>query len=235
MKNYDLRISNLDIEHKLKSHTEDFKVWINSNPVLDEDGFVDYYSYPKWSSIEKDVAVLFNQYDVRCLSEDGINDLLWLVGKGSYNGTIINLFDKDSKSFSNIGPLNEKQFYFLCLKAIKVNDEDVQIPFVNSFDKFNELNPEREKILLRFLKETKGETQYLALKNLFRLQYFQIEELIEEAWRFDYWPTRHLCLNILKKQKSPMLDKYELEITKIEQDLVDEVKALQKKLSEKQE
>lgn len=200
-----------DIESKLNEHVKNFHKWVKDTYTPEEiaNGHVDDPGYSGWNAVEKDIAILFNEFDVRALTETAIGDLLYLIGRNWDLGWIINWLTTNTKQLSNVGDLTEEEFYYLCQKALDCDDEDAQCQFPANFKKFESLTPQREQLLLAFCRSKHIYTHRVALGSLLHLEYPKMEELIIEAWDTgDEW-ARIDCLWMLKELKSPLLEQFE--------------------------
>jgi hypothetical protein len=199
----------IEIELKLKNHVLDFQNWIKNtfSEKTIEIGNVDDPGYPCWTNIADDIAILFNDYEIRKLSDQGIDNLFYLIGRNWDLGWII-AWLSSNKSLSNIGNLKEDDFYYLCEKSLGIEDSDAQCQFAAAMRKFEVLNPLRERLLLLFFNEKHLYTKRTALNSLSTMKYLHLEDLVAQAWAInDEW-VRHTCLETLMANNSKELSKY---------------------------
>ena len=190
----------IDIEEKISKYRKKLDQWLSDSYGDEYGNFNGEHDidYDGWVEIENLLKEPFESNRLKSLSEACLNDILFFISRSEEGGRIIAWLYPDQKQLSNIADLPFENFIVLCEHALKSTDDYCDYQFANCFQKFENLTPKLEKLLIGFFKKKYIYTKRLSLISLAKHKFPELERYIVELWETnDEWAGLN-CIHALK-------------------------------------
>lgn len=197
-----------DIISELQKNVNLFWEWslkFNSREEI-LNGENDSPSYPKWNQIEENLESIFKNINFDELTNKTLDNIIFLIAQQWDIGIILNWFNKGDERIGQLG-MTKFQLKKLSQRGLNSDLADAKAQFAISLYKIENRN-EAIELLLKYYNENNEYIRRCSLQSLNKLNYEQLNLLLDKSWKMNEENERILCLQIWSETDKKLFTHY---------------------------